>query len=147
VTTCARSPVAIEATVSIDRVLMAERRPEARLVAKSQRPSRDKARSWVAWLRASTVPTTWKESPSTTVTVFELSLATNTRGRVGSSASFPGISAQPPSAASATATSARAVDRVVEITCMGSLLASSESDHYLRPGDRGSQEYSPFLVR
>ena len=48
VTTWARSPVAIEATVSMALVLMAERRPEARLVAKSQRPSRETARSCVA---------------------------------------------------------------------------------------------------
>ena len=81
VTTWARSPVAMDATVSSARVLMADSRPEARLVAKSQRPSRETARSWVAWLRASTVAMTWKESPSTTVTEFELSLATKTRER------------------------------------------------------------------
>jgi len=38
---------------------------------------------------------TWKESPSTTVTEFELSLATKTRDRGASSVSFICISAQP----------------------------------------------------
>ncbi len=95
VTTWARSPVAMDATVSSARVLMADSRPEARLVAKSQRPSRETARSCVAWLRASTVAMTWKESPSTTVTEFELSLATKTRERDASSVSFTCISAQP----------------------------------------------------
>src|SRR5260370_14688279 len=72
-------------------------------------------------MRAYTVTTTVNVSPSTTVTVFELSLATNTRGRVGSSASLPCISAQPPKAASAMATSANRVDRAIWLTCIGSL--------------------------
>ena len=84
---------------------MADSRPEARLVAKSQRPSRETARSCVAWLRASTVAMTWKESPSTTVTEFELSLATKTRERDASSASFTCfISAQPATRPSERAT-------------------------------------------
>ena len=41
-----------------------------------------------------------------------------------------------------------AVDRVVEITCMGSLPdPSSKSDPYLGPGAPASQGYSPFPVR
>ncbi len=153
VTTWARSPVAIEATVSIALVLMAERRPEARLVAKSQRPSRETARSCVAWLRASTVPTTWKVSPSTTVTELELSFATYTREWLGSSASLPGISAQPDSAASAAATSARDVGRLMGLACMGSSLktsvpgGTSKSAPYLGPGGPESQGYSLFPVR
>ena len=111
VTTWARSPVAMDATVSSVRVLIADSRPEARLVAKSQRPSRETARSWVAWLRESTVAMTWKESPSTTVTEFELSLATKTRDRGASSVSFTCMSAQP---------ATRPSERAIVIARMGS---------------------------
>src|SRR5712692_9027688 len=147
VTTWARSPVAMEATVSSARVLIAESRPEARLVAQSHRPSRETARSWVAWLRESTVPMTWKLSPSTTVTEFELSLATNTR-EPDTSGSFDCSSAQPPSAASEAMASADRVQWNVRILRMGPSPATtrngSESAPYLGPGTWASQGYSPF---